>query len=161
VLRAETHSVEETRQLGKALASVLEPGSTLLLVGGLGAGKTALAQGIAAGLGVTARVTSPTFTMVSSYRIDGDGPIRVLLHADLYRTGSATEVDQLAIGELVEDAAVAVVEWGDVAPELLGERRLLLTISTGPGDDDRRFELEPGRFEEASLAAALAPWAAS
>jgi tRNA A37 threonylcarbamoyladenosine biosynthesis protein TsaE len=99
--------------------------------------------------------------MVSSYRIDGDGPIRVLLHADLYRTGSATEVDQLAIGELVEDAAVAVVEWGDVAPELLGERRLLLTISTGPGDDDRRFELEPGCFEGASLAAALAPWAAS
>ena len=158
VLRATTHSVEETRRLGAALAGLLEPGCTLVLVGGLGAGKTALAQGIARGLGVTARVTSPTFTMVSSYPIDGEGPIRTLLHADLYRTGSAVEVDDLALAELVEDAAVAVVEWGDVAPELLGVRRVLIRISPGAAEEERRFELESSELDRAALSAALVAW---
>ena len=85
-IEALTASVEETRALGRALAGVLEPGTVVVLAGGLGAGKTALTQGVAAGLGVEGRVTSPTFTMVATHPTDGRRGIDHLLHADLYRT---------------------------------------------------------------------------
>lgn len=155
-----THSVEETRTLGEALADVLEPGVVIELIGGLGAGKTALAQGIAAGLGVTDRVTSPTFTMVASYEAERRRDITTVLHADLYRVTSGIEADDLAIGELVEDGAVALVEWGDVAPDVLGVNRLTVEIAVGNGDDDRIITLDSGgsSLEAGVLAAALTRW---
>jgi tRNA threonylcarbamoyladenosine biosynthesis protein TsaE len=153
----QTSSVDETRQLGAALGGLLEPGVTVLLVGGLGMGKTALSQGIATGLGVRARVTSPTFTMVASYEVDGRRGIRSLLHADLYRVGSGIEADDLALGELVEEGAVALVEWGDVAPDVLGRAKLLVTMKLGSGDDERRISIddEAGLLGEARIAAVL------
>lgn len=160
VVILETHSIDQTHAMGAALADALEPGIVLVLTGGLGAGKTALVQGIATGLGVTARVTSPTFTMVASHRTDGRAGIKVLLHADLYRVASGAEADDLAIGELVEDAAVACVEWGDLAPEVLGNRRVVIRIDLGQGEDDRRFTIEPGPIDAAPLRAALAGWTA-
>jgi tRNA threonylcarbamoyladenosine biosynthesis protein TsaE len=152
-----TSSVEETRALGVALAAVLTPGVVVVLIGGLGVGKTALTQGIGAGLGVSDRVTSPTFTMVSSHAADGRRGISTLLHADLYRVSSGREADDLAIGELVEDAAVAVVEWGDVAPDVLGSNRLVITIAYGDGDDERTLHLDASAstLDEATLAAAI------
>lgn len=134
-------SVEETRALGAALAAELTAGHVLVLLGGLGAGKTALCQGVAAGLGVEGRVTSPTFTMVSTHAIRGRDDVATLLHADLYRVGSGAEADDLAIAELVEDAAIAVVEWGDVAPDLLGGSQLVVEISIGEGEDDRLLSI--------------------
>jgi len=153
-----TTSVEDTRAFGRALAAELEPGVVLVLVGGLGAGKTALVQGIAQGLGVEDRVTSPTFTMVSSYRTVTSRGIETLLHADLYRVSSGAEADDLAIGELVEDRAVACVEWGDIAPEVLGDRRVSIALSRGDADDDRLINLEPGPLGAATVAEALAGW---
>jgi tRNA threonylcarbamoyladenosine biosynthesis protein TsaE len=160
VQRFTSSSVEETRALGAALAAVLAPGSTVALVGDLGAGKTALAQGLAAGLGVTERVTSPTFTMVASYATDGRRGVQLFLHADLYRVGSGAEAEDLAIGELVEDAAIAAVEWGDLAPGAIGAERVVVRLLSGAGDDDRVVEIEPGPIEPVVLARALEQWRA-
>lgn len=154
-LRVATSSVEETKELGALLASVLAPATTVLLVGGLGAGKTALTQGIAAGLGIERRVTSPTFTMVSSHPVDGRRGITTLHHADLYRVGSGVEADDLALAELVEEGALAVVEWADVAPDVLGHDQVTVTIERGEGDDDRvfSFDAEDSTLDLASLGA--------
>jgi tRNA threonylcarbamoyladenosine biosynthesis protein TsaE len=102
-----TSSEAETAAAGRALAARLAPGSVVLVEGPLGAGKTAFVRGLAGGLGCDeAEVSSPTFTLVQEYR----GRIR-LQHVDLYRL-AAREVDDLALDELAEDAAVAV-EWPD------------------------------------------------
>ena len=158
-----TASVVQTRELGAALARVLLPGTVVILSGGLGAGKTALSQGVATGLGVTARVTSPTFTMVATHGTDGQRGIDQLLHADLYRVGSGAEADDLAIAEMVEDAAVALVEWGDMAPGVLGPTQITVRLSQGELDDDRLIELDvaTSSLDEAVVAEVLAPWSAS
>jgi tRNA threonylcarbamoyladenosine biosynthesis protein TsaE len=121
----------------------------VLLAGDLGSGKTTLAQGIAAGLGVADHVTSPTFTLVRSYPCvvavaPADRPshrerplVRTFLHADVYRLDNLGEVVDLAIGELIEDGAVAVVEWGDVAEPVFGDDALSVRLAPGRGDDER------------------------
>ena len=145
--RLRTGSADDTRELGGALASHLRPGDLVLLVGDLGAGKTTLVQGIAAGLGVTEHVTSPTFTLVRSYRCSSTRPgvaVRTLVHADVYRLDRLSEVVDLDIGEIVEDDAACVVEWGDVAAPALGEAALTVTLASGDTDDERWVVLEPG-----------------
>ena len=159
MITASTSSVDETRSLGERLSAALTPGVVLVLIGGLGAGKTALAQGIGRGLGVRDRITSPTFTMVATYPTSGRGGIEVMLHADLYRVDSGVEADDLSIAELVEEAAVAVVEWGDVAPDVLGDDRLVIRIDLGQGTDDRHFSFDCSAsrsLDDAALLAVLA-----
>ena len=159
MITASTSSVDETRSLGERLSAALTPGVVLVLIGGLGAGKTALAQGIGRGLGVRDRITSPTFTMVATYPTSGRGGIEAMLHADLYRVDSGVEADDLSIAELVEEAAVAVVEWGDVAPDVLGDDRLVIRIDLGQGTDDRRFSFDCSAsrsLDDAALLAVLA-----
>lgn len=119
-------SAEATEAAGEALAKVLRAGDIVLLSGQLGAGKTTFVKGVARGLGVLERVTSPTFTMVRPHQCRNDRGIATLLHADVYRVESLAEVLDLALGELVEEAAVALVEWGDLASSLFG--REVLTI---------------------------------
>ncbi len=128
-----TTSVEGTRAFGRALAARLRPGDVVVLTGDLGAGKTACSQGIAAGLGVTERVTSPTFTIVQEY--EGDVCVQ---HLDLYRLGSVQEVLDLGLDETIDDR-VTLVEWGDVALDALPEEHLELIITLVPdaGDDVR------------------------
>ena len=109
-------TVERTREFGVRLAGLLHAGDLVLLAGPLGAGKTALTQGIGAGLGVLGDVTSPTFVIARVHRPD---PVRgrgvPLVHADAYRLGDAAdpraEIDDLDLDASVEDA-VTVVEWG-------------------------------------------------
>jgi tRNA threonylcarbamoyladenosine biosynthesis protein TsaE len=113
-------SAEETQAAGEAFAFVLRPGDIVLLSGPLGAGKTTFTQGVGRGLGVRERVTSPTFTMVRQHECVNDLGIMTLHHADVYRVGSLGEVDDLALGELVEESGVALVEWGDIAPSVFG-----------------------------------------
>jgi tRNA threonylcarbamoyladenosine biosynthesis protein TsaE len=119
-------SAEETEAAGEALAAVLRAGDIVLLSGQLGAGKTTFVKGVARGLGVIERVTSPTFTLVRPHQGHNDQGITTLLHADVYRVESLAEVLDLALGELVEEAAVALVEWGDLASSIFG--REVLTI---------------------------------
>ncbi len=119
-------NAQETEAAGEALAAVLRAGDIVLLSGQLGAGKTTFVKGVARGLGVLERVTSPTFTMVRPHQSHNDQGITTLLHADVYRVESSGEVLDLALGELVEEAAVALVEWGDLASSIFG--REVLTI---------------------------------
>jgi tRNA threonylcarbamoyladenosine biosynthesis protein TsaE len=137
-LEARTTSPEDTRAFAAALAMLLEPGDVVLLVGDLGAGKTTFTQGLAAGLGVAEQVTSPTFTLVRPYACGAAGAVRTLHHADLYRLDHLQEVVDLGLGELVEEQAVAVVEWGDVGEPVLGRHALTVTLATpdtAAGDD--------------------------
>jgi tRNA threonylcarbamoyladenosine biosynthesis protein TsaE len=168
---ATTTGAEETRALAGAIARLCEPGDVLLLAGDLGSGKTTFAQGFGRGLGVTESITSPTFALVRQYRVGrgGDAPagaaLKTLLHADVYRLDHLAEIADLGLGELVEEGAVALVEWGDVAEPVLGHGSLSLRLDAGPGEpDDRRTVtiLWSGprwadRWER--LSEALTPWA--
>ena len=132
-----THSAEETRALGRVLASVLVPGDVVLLSGGLGAGKTELTKGIAETLGVTDSVVSPTFTLARRY--EGRLP---LLHVDVYRLDRVQELLDLGLEEDFDDA-VTVVEWGDVAAAHLPAERLGIHLDRLVADDDRRVTISP------------------
>ena len=101
-------SVERTRELGAALGSLLEPGDVVLLEGDLGAGKTALTQGIGKGLGVHGVINSPTFTILKEY--SGRLP---LYHFDLYRIESPDEVTSLGFEDYFGGDGVCVVEWAE------------------------------------------------
>lgn len=104
-----SHSEAETAAAGRALAEQLNAGDIILLKGDLGAGKTAFVRGLAEGLGIdTAKVSSPTFTLIQEYR----GGRLTLYHVDLYRL-SPREVDDLGLDELVEGGGVVAVEWPD------------------------------------------------
>ena len=129
-------TVDDTRRFGRRLAAVLRPGDLVLLSGPLGAGKTALAQGIGAGLHVRGEVTSPTFVIARLH--SGDIP---LVHADAYRLGDAAEIDDLDLDAAAEDA-VTVVEWGEGRAEHLNEAYLQIRIERRD-DDTRVVELVP------------------
>ena len=155
-----TSSVTQTKEVAARLAPLCAPGDVVLLVGELGAGKTAFAQGFAAALGVEGPVTSPTFALVRQYNCHGVVGIETLLHADVYRTGSLAEVVELALAELVEERAVALVEWGDLAAPALGDDALVVTLSPPEGDagdsaDQRAISIE-GRGRWAARAGEVA-----
>ncbi len=146
-VEAESASPRDTRRLAGALAPLCRAGDVVLLEGDLGAGKTVFAQGFAAALGVAGPVTSPTFALVRHYRCRAGAPVRTLIHADVYRTGSLDEVTDLALAELVEEDAVVLVEWGDLAAPALDESVLdvSLAIPDPAGAPDRRVLSVRGR----------------
>jgi len=135
-VRALTRSVEETRALAETLGEVLRPGDLVVLSGALGAGKTAFAQGVARGLGVTEPVVSPTFTIVRQY--EGRVP---LAHVDVYRLERLQELHDLGFDELLDDR-VTIVEWGDAAGPLLPAERLEVRMEE-TGEDERAIEVLP------------------
>jgi tRNA threonylcarbamoyladenosine biosynthesis protein TsaE len=140
-VRTTTDGAEATRALGAALAPVLVEGDVVLLTGDLGAGKTVLVQGLAAGLGIEDAVTSPTFALIDEHRAPSG--LR-LLHVDVYRLDHAAEVVDLGLGDEVDDGStVAVIEWGEKAAAALPGDRLDIVIADGAGPDDRTFELWP------------------
>jgi tRNA threonylcarbamoyladenosine biosynthesis protein TsaE len=114
-------TAQDMRDLGQRLAKILRPGDLVVLDGPLGAGKTTLAQGIGAGLGVRGEVTSPTFVVA-------------LVHADAYRVGGALEIDDLDLDASVDDS-VTIVEWGKGLVEGLADDRLDIEISRSEGID--------------------------
>lgn len=130
-MKLRTRSVDETRAVAAVLADVLRAGDVVVLAGGLGTGKTAFAQGVAAALGVEEPVVSPSFTLVREYR----GRLRVV-HADLYRLGRVQEVIDLALDESADGDAVTIVEWGDLAAGALGPDPLEVRLERLPADDE-------------------------
>jgi tRNA threonylcarbamoyladenosine biosynthesis protein TsaE len=144
----------DTRAYGITLGGLLQPGDLLVLTGPLGAGKTALTQGIAAGLGVRSPVTSPTFIMA---RVHNDGRVP-LVHVDAYRLGDspdlAGEIDALDL-DVTSDEAVTVVEWGTAVAHRLAEDYLEIRIGRRDDSEVREVELVPhGASWPARLAAA-------
>lgn len=130
-VEVETRSADETRGLGRRLAGLLRPGDVVVLSGGLGAGKTTLAQGIGAGLGVRGDVTSPTFVISRVHPSLVGGP--PLVHVDAYRLHGGGELDDLDLDETLE-VAVTVVEWGDGLADSLSADRLRVHLTRRRGD---------------------------
>ncbi|WP_227998606.1 tRNA (adenosine(37)-N6)-threonylcarbamoyltransferase complex ATPase subunit type 1 TsaE [Nocardia australiensis] len=131
--------VEDTEAFGRELATELRAGDLVVLDGPLGAGKTALTRGIAAGLGVRGRVSSPTFIIARQHRAgqrEGAEPVP-LVHVDAYRLGG--DLDELDALDLDTDLhhAVVVVEWGSGVVEHLAERHLYVLLSREPDSEVR------------------------
>ena len=134
-LAVRTKSSDETTSLGRRVGDLLKPGEILLLTGELGTGKTTFIQGIADALGVNRRPRSPTFTLVHTYH----GGRYPLVHVDLYRCDSSTEVMSLGLEELLEPPAVTAVEWGEKAAPVVGDHYLELSFAWEmEADDDTR-----------------------
>lgn len=147
-MRAETP--EALRALGAALGEVARPGDLVVLTGPLGAGKTVLAQGIASGLGVRERVTSPTFVIAHVHR-DGRVPF---VHVDAYRLSSVAEVDDLDLDASLGESVTAV-EWGAGLVEALADAWLEVAIDRGVDDDVREVTLTPHGGDWAERVAAV------
>jgi len=126
--------------LGRRLATLLQPGDLVLAIGELGAGKTALTQGIGAGLDVVGAVISPTFVLSRVHRSRTGGP--ALVHVDAYRLADLAEVEDLDLDASLADS-VTVVEWGAGKAEQLSDARLDVVIerSSDPEDETRTVML--------------------
>jgi len=131
-----THSPEETLALGRKLAAELRPPCLVLLEGELGSGKTTLAKGIVAGLGVASEseVTSPSFTLVHEY-----GRERKVYHVDLYRVESARDLATLGLEDLIDERAIVLVEWGEKLDFPAPQVRIKLDHL---GKEDRRIVVQ-------------------
>ena len=130
-------SVQETEALGRALAQHLTPGTVVAFTGDLGAGKTAFVRGMARGLGIPHRVTSPTFTIVNEYE-DGRLP---LFHFDMYRLGSADELFDIGWEDYLARGGVCAVEWSGNIEEALESDAIRVEIRRGDTDEQRRIEI--------------------
>ncbi len=136
VLTVASSSPAETGSLAQILADLAEPGDVLVLVGDLGAGKTAFSKAYGAALGVVEPMTSPTFTLAREY----EGRLQ-LHHLDVYRLEQMAEVLDLDLPELLESGGVVLIEWGDMILPMLPADYLEVRFAFGEGDDDRNIEL--------------------
>ena len=139
-----TCSEAETILEGEKLGRRLMPGAVVALHGGLGAGKTAFTRGMAAGLGIAASVSSPTFTIVNEYY--GDIP---LFHFDMYRLGGEGELFDIGWDDYLERGGVCAVEWSERVPGAFPAGAIVVDIDS-LGGDERRLEIrgaDAGRGE--------------
>ncbi|MBM7618007.1 tRNA threonylcarbamoyladenosine biosynthesis protein TsaE [Weissella uvarum] len=135
-----SNSVEETQNLAQALARVITPGTTILLNGDLGAGKTTFTQGFARELGIKRPVKSPTFTLVREYQT----PAFMLYHLDVYRLGEEGGAEDLGLSEYFNPDSVALVEWSEFITDDLPDDVLVIDLSRIAGDateQQRQIEL--------------------
>jgi len=140
-MSVELRTEGDTLRFGRRIGALLEPGDLVLLSGPLGAGKTVLAKGIADGLGVVGRVSSPTFIIAREHRPAPGGRGIPLVHVDAYRLGGELgQLDDLDLDTELVEAAV-VIEWGE-GGERLSEDHLLVTL-TRRADDSRLAEVTP------------------
>ena len=111
----ETHSEQETWEVGKKLAAQAKPGQIFALIGDLGVGKTIFTKGMAAGLGISEPVNSPTFTIVQVYE-EGRLPF---YHFDVYRIGDIEEMDEIGYEDYFYGSGVTMIEWANLIEEIL------------------------------------------
>ena len=133
-----TNSPAQTEAIGAALGKILQPGTVIAYRGDLGAGKTAFTRGLAAGLGYTDMVTSPTYTIVNEY-LGGRLP---LFHFDMYRLRSADDLWDIGWEDYLDRGGVCAVEWSENVMDAL-EDPLTITIEK-LGEDARRITIEGG-----------------
>lgn len=123
----------ETEAVGEKLVSALRPGTVVAFTGDLGAGKTAFVRGMARGLGITERITSPTFTIVNEY----EGGILPLFHFDMYRLDSADALFDIGWEDFLRRGGICAVEWSENIQEALEDSTIYVDIRRGEGDNDR------------------------
>ena len=133
-----TRGPEETRLLGQRLAEALFPGTVVAFTGDLGAGKTAFVSGMARGLGIDERVTSPTFTIVNEY----EGGRLPLFHFDMYRLGSADELFDIGWEDYLARGGICAVEWSENVAEAMETDAIRVDIARGDGEEERRITIE-------------------
>ena len=133
-----TNSEVETEALGARLAGRLMPGAVVAFTGDLGAGKTAFTRGLAQGLGIVDRVTSPTFTIVNEY----EGGRLPLFHFDMYRLGSAGELFDIGWEDYLTRGGVCAVEWSENVADALEEDTISVNICRGNVDCRRIISIE-------------------
>lgn len=130
-----SESPEATWSVGEFVGKRLKAGMVLCLTGDLGAGKTLFTKGVAAGLGVKADVTSPSFTLMNLY--DGRLPVA---HFDLYRLDDGGDLDEIGFYEYADEpVGVAIIEWADKFPEALPPHHLSVVLSPGKNLEERRL----------------------
>ena len=137
-MKVVTHSPEETRALGERLAGTLGPGTVVAFTGDLGAGKTAFISGMARGLGIEERVTSPTFTIVNEY----EGGRLPLFHFDMYRLGSADELFDIGWEDYLVRGGVCAVEWRENVAEAIEDDAVRVDIARGEDENSRVIHIE-------------------
>ena len=120
----ETHSPRETFEVGKKIGTNAESGQIYTLTGDLGVGKTVFTQGVAAGLGITEPVNSPTFTIIQEYE-DGRLPF---YHFDVYRIGDIEEMEEIGYDDYFFGKGICLIEWAELIEEILPEKRIEVTI---------------------------------
>jgi tRNA threonylcarbamoyladenosine biosynthesis protein TsaE len=133
-----THSADETIAFGRTLTRLLVPPKLVLLRGDLGAGKTTLIKGIAAGFEAASEedVTSPTFTLVHEYR----GPLANLYHIDLYRVDTPRQLETLGLDDLVAQDSILLIEWGEKFSRFARDRDVEITLER-VGENDRTIRV--------------------
>ena len=134
-----SNSVAETEELGAQLAARLRPGDVVAYTGDLGAGKTAFTRGIARGLGIPERVTSPTFTIVNEY----EGGRLPLFHFDLYRLGDPEELFDIGWEDYLARGGVCAVEWSENVAGALEDEPIRVDIRRGGEESRRVISVEP------------------
>ena len=133
-----TYSPGETEAIGAALGKIIKPGTVIAYRGDLGAGKTAFTRGLAAGLGYTDMVTSPTYTIVNEY-MGGRLP---LFHFDMYRLRCSDDLFDIGWEDYLERGGVCAVEWSENVDDAM-EDAVCITIEK-LGEDSRRITIEGG-----------------
>ena len=131
-----TNSELETEQLGERLAKAVSGGAVIAMYGDLGAGKTAFVRGMARGMGLTCRVSSPTFTIVNEYLGE-----RELIHFDMYRLSGAEELFDIGWEGYISRGAVCVVEWSENVQDAFFGDEIKVTIDK-LSDTGRRIRIE-------------------
>lgn len=141
----ETRTPEETFAIGKKIGENALPGQIYTLVGDLGVGKTVFTQGVAAGLGITEAIASPTFTIIQEYET-GRLPF---YHFDVYRIGDIEEMEEIGYDDYFFGQGICLIEWANLIEEILPEALIEITIEKDleKGFDYRRITIE-GMTEE-------------
>ena len=137
----ETHDPEETFEVGRTIGMNAKPGQIYTLTGDLGVGKTVFTQGVAAGLGITEPVNSPTFTIIQEYE-DGRLPF---YHFDVYRIGDLEEMAEIGYDDYFFGQGICLIEWAELIEEILPEKRIEVTIEK---DLEKGFEYRKITIEE-------------
>ena len=131
-----SHSQLETEEIGQKLAEKLPGGSVVAMYGDLGAGKTAFVRGMAKGMGLSCRVSSPTFTIVNEYLGE-----RELIHFDMYRLSSADELFDIGWEDYLSRGAVCAVEWSENVQDAFFGDEIVVRIEK-LNDTDRKIPIE-------------------
>jgi tRNA threonylcarbamoyladenosine biosynthesis protein TsaE len=130
-------SEEETVAAGRSCAGSLRPGDVVALFGTLGSGKTRFITGICEALGVQIHATSPTFTLINEY----PAPFGTVVHIDLYRIGSKQELAELGVEDYFTDRCICLIEWAEVAQDILPRKHVEVRMAHGSVDTERRITI--------------------